>query len=161
MGSCFWYKLVEFDMGISDPRWFFVLFCGQTDQRMDVQEMKAFKDGQFDSVLDKGMEHWFHRLVRSWYMIHTYFTVFTLFLELFMKWVCLPWSSFVAWCWDYAPCLQPHYFLQTVIAKDIPLWVILQACWTPWRWAVNVCIPSTKISHMGYVWRCIMFKDIM
>jgi hypothetical protein len=32
---------------------------------MDAQEMKAFKDGQFDSVLDKGMEHWFHRLVRS------------------------------------------------------------------------------------------------
>jgi hypothetical protein len=32
---------------------------------MDVQEMKAFKDGQFDSVLDKGMEHCFHSLARS------------------------------------------------------------------------------------------------
>ncbi len=48
---------MEFDLGISDPRSFFVRFSGQTDQRMDVQEMKAFKDGQFDSVLDKGMEH--------------------------------------------------------------------------------------------------------
>ncbi|KAH8943285.1 hypothetical protein BDL97_13G044000 [Sphagnum fallax] len=29
--------------------------CGNADQRMDVRDMKAFKDGQFDTVLDKGM----------------------------------------------------------------------------------------------------------
>jgi hypothetical protein len=30
-----------------------VLFYGNSDQRMDVRDMKAFKDGQFDTVLDK------------------------------------------------------------------------------------------------------------
>jgi hypothetical protein len=31
---------------------FFSLFL--SDQKMDVRSMKAFKDGEFDSVLDKG-----------------------------------------------------------------------------------------------------------